>query len=354
MKSIMYTFCIIVICVIIIISLNTQDFDLFFDSRIKESFVTINGSYYLSEDGTLFCPEYNMDLNFVPTNKRKIISKNVKDFGANWLITENSEFYIWGLKRGFEYVPGYKYKGKINLIANNVISAETNWTYTAYINTNNELFVVGDAYGKKYNDFTKIADNAKQIECFNNELAYIDINNKLYQNGEIIFEDMSFKDVINFGTQTAMLTTNNELYFFGMLKSEEINNQYGEKIIDTLIDTGEAKVIKLKDNIAKISMGYNILGAIDESGAAYIWGYFYNNGDDNFITKDIKSFMGYKVAEKTKNIHITKHTISLIDENGKPYTYGVRCYLSGIGNSADNTKYYIGLNATEPMRWVRD
>lgn len=346
---------IILICVICLINVfvcnQIDNYEYFLDSNFKgvKTF-TLRSTYYLSDENVLFCPKYNIDAGgYAPINKNKVIGKNVISFNENYYINTTKELYIWGTKEYFKGIPGYINDNETNFIADNVIDAECNSTYTAYININNELWCYGSNDEMRYVKFTKIADDAKRIVNFNG-LAYININDNLCKNGEVIFEELKIKDAISYSNQTVLLTTDNELYFCGKLTDNYISNEEHTRI---LIKTEKNKIIKLKENIEKIVMDTNIIAALDYKNDVYIWGYFFGN-DNNYNKRQVNEYFDYKIASNVKDVSVSTYAICMIDSSGKTFAYGENYYLSGIGNSISSEKKYIGLNAIEPIRWTEE
>ena len=94
-------------------AVNIQDFSEYKFNEVKT--FNLRTTYYLSEEGNLFCPKYNIDAGeYAPTDKNKIVGTNVKRFSNHFFITNDNKLYIWGLENCIKYVPGYTNRKKVN------------------------------------------------------------------------------------------------------------------------------------------------------------------------------------------------------------------------------------------------
>ena len=314
-----------------------------------------SSAYYLSKEGKLYSPGADSDASsFVvyQDSKKGIVAENVKYFdefiGGGLYIDNNDNLYIWNKTE----LPAYGYnKAKTHTkILEGVRFATSNSYGIIYIDINSDLYLIGSFSGKSYSvDTPKLL--AKNVVC-------ADINDKTIiwgqSNGSIdCYGETDSDMMLSLNTQFKNSTisdiqltkgyvavvSNGELWFHG---------DYEQLIFGK---TSENKhLLKLGDNIAKISCSFRTVMALDGDGNALLWGRCASNDKKNTQEPQFEYYNAFLLTENATDIFVSDSCICYIDKKGCSNIYYSGGWPSFYGNSVDDK--FVGIKR-EPSTWIK-
>ena len=288
--------------------------------------------YYIGDEFSTFLDSGNEDYQ-----ELKKVASDVVDFYNNnaavYYIDKESDLYYFGAS----YNSGSS--SEIEKDYSNVKDIEVYMNFCGFvINNNNELYIKNNGYGfgycglnKTYDEFTKIADNVKNVFVENEYSGYINMSDELYVSiSDATYTKISdnVKSVYSYGfTKFLFLTTNNELYVY--------NTNYYD-------DAAAVEIKLLRNDVAELGEGYfktvsgeyNVISNSSELGLIKNESEILYESSENIYygvlnAEDIKEILYYdcsvsydfdsgKNNEQKKLIYISNaDKLVLLDKDGK-------------------------------------
>ena len=340
----------------------TAKLEFLHEIKLSETSASLWDAYYLSEDGTLYCAGADSDgyaYVLYQDNDNGIVAENVIWFstmvnGGSY-IDRDQNLYIWNRND----IPLYSYqKDEHTLLLRNIVSASVGHKRMTYIDSNHELYYVGEWDKETYylDKPLKVGTGASAIisveEAF---IVWLDLEGKIQIFGSMSrndltyvddllyikehFQDFKIKDISSLreGGRLVLLE-NGELWFYG---------DYQHLTEDPKKKESDKELRLLCENVCSISSNsQDAFGALDSENRFFVWGRCWANNADmfEFIYVDKKL-----ISDQATSIYLDGSTICYVDTNGASHIYHRRGYVDFYGNSTKDE--YVGINR-EPVTWV--
>ena len=336
-------------------SFNTAKINLY-NIKLQKVLATSSSAYYLSEEGTLYCPGADSDAgSFVLYSDKRsgVVAKNVTDFGemssGGYYINKDNELYVWNSYVNRLY--GYNEIKTHTKILSGVKKIIFDLYYAVYIDVEDNLFLIGEFNDQKYSVESPklLATDVSVFDTYEGTILWIDTKGEieLYGNSDKTFLDLKIINEKFDGENIVDISL--ERYQVFILQKDELWC-YGD--YDGLINgskQGLQKNVMLKNGVCDFETSINTLVAIDIYGNAYLWGRCLSN-DRSYTSEPIyKYYDGLKVAEKVTSVSVSDGSFGYVDSQGRSKIYYSGGFSSFYGNSTKDE--YVGI-MREPAEWI--
>lgn len=335
---------------------NTANINLH-NIELTEAIAHSAAAYYLSEDGTLYCPGTDSDAaSFVVYQDQEngIVAENVKCFremiGGGCYIDKNNNLYMWC--RNTIPLYGYHQAKTHKCIVNNVKTVVPYAQYLLFIDLNDNLYLLGEFEGERYS-----VDNPKRlaadISCvsiaitsqttilwssLNGDIGGIGIEDDgLLAELNSHFANSTVSD-IQIASDFVVVLSDDQVWFYGDYKG--------------LISGNNAQTtqwVQLDQNITKISCSRQTIAALDVQGNMKIWGRCISNDAKNTYLPEYEYCENKVITSKARNIFISDFCICYIDTNGRSQIFHSDGWQSFYGNATTDT--CVGIYRA-PNTWI--
>lgn len=325
--------------------------------KLEKVIATSSSAYYLSEDGTLYCPGADSDAgSFVLYSDKKsgVVAKNVTDFGemsgGGYYINKDNELYVWN--SSVKPLYGYNEIKTHTKILSGVRKIVFDLYYAVYIDVEDNLFLIGEFNAQEHSVESPklLATGVSVFDTYEGTILWTNKKGEieLYGNSDKSFLDLKIMNEEFDGKSIVDISL--ERYQVFILQKDELWC-YGD--YDGLINSnkqGLQKNIMLKKGICDLETSINTLVAIDVYGNAYLWGRCLSN-DRSYTSEPLyKYYNGLKVAEEVISVSVSDGSFGYVDSQGRSKIYYSGVFSRFFGNSTKDEN--VGI-MREPAEWIR-
>ena len=333
---------------------NTANINLY-RKTLSEVQAHSSAAYFLSTDGTLYCTGADSDSSsyVVYQNQTKgIVAENVNSFGelvgGGYYIDHNNNLYIWN--RNLLPLYGYTEKKNHMKILEGVKFVSASTYCMIYIDITSNLYLIGDFDNQEHSiDNPKLL--AKNVTCANicdNAIYWATDKGIICSYGATDTLALNkLNDVVKGTTITDIFLTKN---YFAVLSDNNLWFYGDYKQLISGKATSKHTLIKLTQDIERVSCSYRTIGAIDSNGNMFIWGRCISNDEKQTNLPKFEYFEAKSIAKNAKNICVSDSCVSYIDVEGNSQIYYSGGWIDFYGNSTNDL--YVGIKR-DPCTWVK-